>query len=56
MGILVDMGQDTDVLVIIFCLFDVLSLCQNLTEVMTTGLRQLVDNQERMFEQIKYGN
>ena len=26
---------------------------QNLTEVMTTGLRQLVDNQERMFEQIK---
>lgn len=30
------------------CLVD-----QSLTEVMTTGLRQLVDNRERMFEQIK---
>jgi hypothetical protein len=27
----------------------------NLTEVMTTGMRQLVDNQERMFEQINLG-
>jgi hypothetical protein len=27
----------------------------SLTEVMTTGLRQLVDNRERMFEQIKLG-
>ena len=28
-------------------------LSQNLTEMMTTALKQLVDNQERMFEQIK---
>ena len=33
-----------------------LFLLQNLIEVMTTGLRQLVDNRERMFEQIKLVN